>query len=105
MSPIVLLGRDKSGPAPRVARDLDPPILHGGRSGHETLDGFFETDLDIESAVGDKPLYILLLGYRKFFDFIIQEIIWGLAKWQGIPHGNRKTVKEFLHRAYERIQI
>ena len=59
------------------------------------MDGGFETNLGIESAAEGKPLYILLLDYRKFFDFIIQEIIWGLAKWWGIPQGFVRLLKNF----------
>ena len=49
------------------------PSLHGGRAGHETLDGVFETNLHIEQAQeAGTNLYLLLLDYRKFFDFVIQ---------------------------------
>ena len=34
--------------------------LHGGRGGHETLDGVFETNLDIEEHMDkQKPLFLL----------------------------------------------
>ncbi len=64
------------------------PSLHGGRAGHETLDGVSETNLHIEQAQSEStPLYLLLLDYRKFFDFIITELIWRLASWWGMPEG------------------
>ena len=60
--------------------------LHGGRAGHETLDGVFETNLDIAQAQLDaKELFLLLLDYKKFFDFILQEHIWALAALWGMP--------------------
>ena len=75
------------------------PSLHGGRAGHETLDGVFETDLHIELAQeAGTNLYLLLLDYRKFFDFIIQEIIWGLASWWGMPEGIVRLLRAFYQK-------
>ena len=64
-------------------------------AGHETLDGVFETNLDIEEATEAETLILLLFDYRKFFDFIVQELRWGLAKWWGIPQGIVKRLKSF----------
>ena len=70
--------------------------LHGGGAGHETLDGVFETNLHTESAQQEwQPLFLLLLDYKKFFDFIIQDIVWGLATWWGIPKGIGRLLKSF----------
>ena len=44
-----------------------------------------KNNLDIDAASeGEKPLFLLLLG-KKFFEFVIQDIVWGLARWWGIP--------------------
>ena len=50
--------------------------LHGGRAGHDLCDGVFETNLDIEDASDDEQiLFLLLSDYKRFFDFLIQEIV------------------------------
>ena len=70
--------------------------LHGGRAGHETLDGVFETNLDIEQAQLDaKELFLLLLDYKKFFDFILQEHIWALAAIWGMPKSIIRMLRSF----------
>ncbi len=66
------------------------------QGGHETLDGVFESNLDIEDHTDkQKPLFLFLLDYRKFFDFFVQEIILGLAEWWGIPSGILKLLTNF----------
>ena len=45
----------------------------------------FETNLDLEEATEAENVFLLLLDYKKFFDFVIQEIVWGLATWRGMP--------------------
>ncbi len=53
-------------------------------------------NLDIEDTTErQKPLFVLLLDYRKFFDFIIQDIVWGLASWWGIPQGIVRQLERF----------
>ena len=70
--------------------------LHGGRAGHETLDGVFETNLDIEQAQLDaKELFLLLLDYKKLFDFILQEHIWALAAIWGMPKSIIRMLRSF----------
>ena len=57
---------------------------------------FFETNLHIEQAQSEStPLYLLLLDYRKFFDFIVTELIWGLASWWGMPKGVIRLFRTF----------
>ncbi len=63
-------GRHMRGPAKGLARDMGAYLITWGRAGHEALDGVFETNLHIEEAhCEEKPLFLLLLDYRKFFDF------------------------------------
>ncbi len=40
-------------------------------------------------------MYLLLLDYRKFFDFVIHELIWGLASWWGVPEGIIRLLRNF----------
>ena len=71
--------------------------LHGGRACHETLDGVFETNLHIEHAQQEgKPFFLLLLDYKKFFEFNPGKYV-GLATWWGMPTGIVKLLKAFYY--------
>ncbi len=62
--------------------------------GHETLDCVFETNLHIEEVQSEgTPLFLLLFDYKNLLDFIIQEIIWGLATWWGMLTGIVRLLK------------
>ncbi len=63
-------------------------LITWGRAGHEAQDCVFEANLHIEEAqCEEKPLFLLLPDYRELFDFITQEIVWGLAEWWGVHKG------------------
>ena len=66
----------------------------------------FETNLHIEAGQQEKkPLFLLLLDYKKFFDFIIQDIVWGLAAWWGDPRRNGEVVEKLLLEPHTCFQV